>query len=105
MKKYKQVKVNLDFSVHEKLSIMADELGISLAELFRKSVGTSIENSREKKNEKRVHKVADPQLIYEVNKIGNNLNQISKHLNQGQKIDFEILNLLIEIQKNTKELL
>ena len=104
-KKYKQVKVNLDFDIHAELSLLADENGMSLAELFRQSVGTSLEKLRVPRGNKRVHKNVNPKLLFEVNSMGNNLNQIAKHLNQGDKLNINMLNVLIEIETNLKRLL
>jgi uncharacterized protein YfaT (DUF1175 family) len=37
-------------------------------------------------------------LIYEVSKIGNNLNQIAKYVNTEKALDFRVLEKLIEIE-------
>ena len=41
---------------------------------------------------------ADPELVRHVAWIGNNMNQIAKHLNSGNSVDNSILLQLIEIQ-------
>jgi len=86
MSKYKQIKVNVTEDVHAKLVQIAQNNNITLAELFRLSVHTKIENtpSPRKVKLKIIYKQADPGLLYEVNKIGVNLNQIAKHLNSGK---------------------
>jgi len=86
MSKYKQIKVNVTEDVHEKLVQIAQKHNITLAELFRLSVHTNIENapSRRKEKSKIIYKQTDPNLLYEVNKIGVNLNQIARHLNSGE---------------------
>ncbi|HIP48243.1 MAG TPA: plasmid mobilization relaxosome protein MobC [Lutibacter sp.] len=43
-------------------------------------------------------------LIYEVSKIGNNLNQISKYVNTEKSLDFQVLEKLIEIEKHLESL-
>ncbi len=45
------------------------------------------------------------ELIYEINKIGNNLNQIARHTNEKKTIDLNVLKQIIEIQKNMEKLL
>jgi len=86
MSKYKQIKVNVTKEVYSKLVQIAKEHNITLAELFRLSVHTKIENAPLPKKEKSkiIYKKTDPNLLYEVNKIGINLNQIAKHLNCGK---------------------
>lgn len=86
MSKYKQIKVNVTEDVHAKLVHIAQNNNITLAELFRLSVHTSIENapSRRKEKSKIIYKQTDPNLLYEVNKIGVNLNQIARRLNSGE---------------------
>lgn len=41
---------------------------------------------------------ADPELVRHVAWIGNNMNQIAKHLNSGNSVDKSVLLQLIEIQ-------
>ncbi len=86
MSKYKQIKVNVTEDVHEKLVQISQKHNITLAELFRLSVHTSIENapSRRKEKSKIIYKQSDANLLYEVNKIGVNINQIARHLNSGK---------------------
>ncbi len=38
-------------------------------------------------------------LIYEINKIGTNLNQIAKYVNSTKKLDIDILKNLVNIEK------
>jgi hypothetical protein len=86
MSKYKQIKVNVTEDVHIKLVQIAKKHNITLAELFRLSVHTEIENapSPRKEKSKIIYKRTDPNLLYEVNKIGVNINQIARHLNSGE---------------------
>lgn len=51
------------------------------------------------------HKITIPiqmDLIYELNRLGNNLNQIAKSINSGEKIP--VLTQLIEIEKQLQKL-
>ena len=104
MKKYKQVKVNLEEEVHQELQEICDSQGITLAQYFRSLINTQIEDTREPR-QKRVHKTTDPQLLYHLNKIGNNLNQIAKHANEGKSFDFQTLAALTNIERTLKEFL
>ena len=99
MSKYKQIKINVTEDVHAKLVQIAKKHNITLAELFRLSVHTSIENapSPRKEKSKIIYKRTDPNLLYEVNKIGVNLNQIAKQLNSGEDdLKLQILYLIYE---------
>jgi CII-binding regulator of phage lambda lysogenization HflD len=43
--------------------------------------------------------------LYEINRIGNNINQIARQLNQGQAVDDEVLLILAQIQDMASETL
>ena len=77
-----------------------------MSEFSRKSVNSKIENAPAPKT-KKVYKVADPQLLYELNKIGTNLNQIAKSLNSKKDdvSNVSILRELVTLEKKLNELL
>ncbi|MBD3806839.1 MobC family plasmid mobilization relaxosome protein [Sulfuricurvum sp.] len=56
-----------------------------------------------KKTPKRKYTTVDPNLLFEINAIGNNLNQIARRVNQGDK--FDVLLLLVAIEKKLERLL
>lgn len=41
---------------------------------------------------------ADPELVREINRIGININQITRHLNEGQQLSNSILIALLNLQ-------
>lgn len=45
------------------------------------------------------------QWLYEINRIGNNVNQIARHLNQGNSPDEEMLMILLQIQDMAQDTL
>lgn len=49
-----------------------------------------------------VHTV-DPDLIREVNRIGNNVNQIAKHLHEGNQLSNAVLIALLNLQTSLDE--
>ena len=49
-----------------------------------------------------IHK-CDPDLIREVNRIGNNINQIAKQLNQGTELSNAVLIALLNLQTSLDE--
>ncbi len=102
--KYKQVKVNL---THEKYKILEDssnQLEITKAEFIRRCIGATFENSRQPRSRK-VVSVIDPKLLYQLNKIGNNLNQIARYANVKKELDTDVLISLSSIEKMLMRLL
>jgi hypothetical protein len=102
--KYKQVKVTLDINDHVKLQNHCREQGVSMASFFRDLVSFKIDDIR-KPRVKKEFKVADPKLLYELNRIGVNLNQIAEHSNQHKMLDLQVLTHLVMIEKKLKKLL
>lgn len=49
-----------------------------------------------------IHK-CDPDLIREVNHIGNNINQIARHLNEGNKLSNAVMIALLNLQTSLDE--
>jgi len=75
--------------------------GISVAELIRRSVsGQSIDCRPAPRH--RPPPSVDPELIRQVAGIGNNLNQIARRLNSGEKLD--ALPYLVAIERELSEL-
>lgn len=88
--KYKQVKVNFSIEDHAKLTNLAKAQNKTIAELIRSHLDTKIENAPQR-NKTVIYKNADPRLLYELNKIGNNINQIARHLNVGHMLEKRVL--------------
>lgn len=106
MTKYKQVKVNFKIEDFAELELLAETSELTKAEYIRKKLGDfSIDKTRVPRGKIIPQQKVDPMLLYEVAKIGNNLNQIAKHCNQKKKVDIEVLTSLVALEKNIKELL
>ena len=101
---YKQVKVTLDIDDHVKLQNYCREQGVSMAAFFRSSVSLTIDDIRHPIIKKE-HKTTDPKLLYQLNRIGINLNQITRYTNENRAIDFKVLSQLLSIEKRLKKLL
>lgn len=86
MATYKQVKVNFTSADHLRISKIAQEENLSLAELIRNRFSATIENPPVRKKSV-VYKSTDPKLLYELNRIGTNLNQIAKKLNATGELE------------------
>ena len=108
---YQQVKINLTQEHYQELQEEALGNGMSIAQLVRHKIGIdlkstprSFQRSRKVRSDKKPVTKADPQLLYHLAKIGNNLNQVSKHLNSGNAVDRVVLTSIIEIQQEIKKL-
>ncbi len=88
--------------VRKTISFKLDEYNILLEKM--EMIGTT-DFSNFAKNvllEKKIIQKIEKSLILEVNKIGNNLNQIAKAINKNEKIN--VLTQLVEIEKLLKSL-
>ena len=105
--KYKQVKINLTPEHHQELEKEALENNQTIAQFIRDKLDINLKEkprTRKMRSDKKEVIKADPQLLYHLSKIGNNLNQISKHLNSGNAVDRVVLNTLIEVKEEIKKL-
>ena len=108
---YKQVKINLTQEHYQELQEEALGNGMSIAQLVRHKIGIdlkatpkALQRSRKVRSDKKPVVKADPQLLYHLAKIGTNLNQISKHLNSNNAVDRVVINSIIEIQQELKNI-
>ena len=89
----------------EKLELIAKAKGITISELIRSAVlklpipeRISLEKlAKRDKNFKR--------FLYEINRVGVNLNQIARYCNQYREVDAKVLEKVIEMERELKELL
>lgn len=107
--KLKQIKVNFYPEQHQLLKQKAEDNNTTISQFVREKLSLELEEKDTRKiyktHEKVTYKKTDPQLIYELNKIGNNLNQIARNLNAKKNIDnIEILKILVSIEKEIKEI-
>ncbi len=105
--KYKQVKINLTPEHHQELEKEALANNQTIAQFIRDKLDIDLKQkprTRKMRSDKKEVIKADPQLLYHLSKIGNNLNQISKHLNSGNAVDRVVLNTLIEVKEEIKKL-
>lgn len=97
----KRVEIRVCQQEYEKLEKHALEAGyLNVAQYLRESGLTrkQIISPSTKQKEKN-------QWLYEINRIGNNVNQIARHLNQGKVPDEEMLMLLLQIQDMAQDTL
>ncbi len=95
MAKDKRVTIRFTDDEYNQLKTKADELDISLSDYIRrKSTG----------NREKISSKYNKELLYYMNRIGNNLNQISKHCNFNKSVDNMVLKSLVEIEKKLNDL-
>jgi len=89
--KNKTISLRLSEEEYKRLKTKADELGYSISELIRKKVLS---------NRERLAPKAELKLLaYELNRIGNNLNQITKYVNFKKAIDRIVAKEIIKIKE------
>jgi len=105
-KKTAEIKIRCTPRFKEWAKQKAEKHGLNLSEIVEAGFRKFDEKYGKTKSQKVVH-VADPELLRQLAKIGNNINQITKKVNQ-QKNDFsctEVLILLNSIDKNLTDIL
>ncbi len=104
--KMKQIKVYFPIDDFKKLKNISKSQSITMSEFLRNSVNTKLENAPLPKS-KKIYKATDPKLLFELNKIGNNLNQIARQLNSKKDdvSNITILKELVELEKKMSNLL
>ncbi|QCD46130.1 plasmid mobilization protein [Campylobacter rectus] len=90
-----KVSVRLSDSEKEKLELNASLSGLKVSAYIRHIMS----NARPP-----IHKF-DQTLVVQVAKIGNNLNQIAKHVNIGKAIDGVVLRQIIDVNKKLDDLI
>ena len=90
-----KVSVRLSDSEKEKLELNASLSGLKVSAYIRHIMS----NARPP-----IHKF-DQTLVVQVAKIGNNLNQIAKHVNIGKAIDSVVLRQIIDVNKKLDDLI
>ena len=104
MAKYRQVKINFKPEDFQKLELLAEEAELTKAEYIRKNLGDfSIPKTRVPKG--KIKKISNNPMLFEVAKIGANVNQIAKYCNTKKRLDTYILAELVALEKSLKALL
>ena len=96
MERTKKITIRLTSDEYLLLKQKANNLDITLSEYIRKK----ILGNREK-----IINKCTKELLYEINRIGNNLNQIAKHCNIRKSVDKLVLKELVDIEKRLNELM
>jgi len=96
MTKDKRVTIRFTTDEYNKLNKNANDLNLTLSHYIRyKVLG----------NREKISSKCDKELLYHINRIGNNLNQIAKHCNINKSIDKLVLKELVEIERKINEII
>ncbi len=93
-KRTKKVVVRVTEEEHRQLKELSEQTGLTIADIFRRSFKISL-SKRKPRGKKREITIPD-RYLYELNKIGVNLNQIARRVNIYRLIDEQAL---IELQR------
>ena len=91
----RHIQIRLTDTEFNAIKTRAGELGTSTF-LRQLALGQKIEQPKAKA--KKIIHAADPELVRHIAWIGNNMNQIAKHLNQGNEVGNDVLMTLVKIQ-------
>ena len=90
-----KVSVRLSDSEKEKLELNASLAGLKISAYIRHVISNT---------KPPIHRF-DKTMVIQVAKIGNNLNQIAKHVNIGKAIDSVVLRQIIDVNKKLDDLI
>ena len=107
MANYKQIKVNVTPEHHHLLTELSTKENMTIAQFIRSKLDIDLSikpRVRKKRTDSATYKKVDPALLYQISKIGNNINQIAKAVNERKlnKSD-EIISLLMEVRENIND--
>ena len=93
--RYYKISIRLNDDEKEKLELNASLAGLKISSYIR----SVLINTKPP-----IHKF-DKTMVIQVAKIGNNLNQIVKHVNIGKAIDSVVLRQIIDVNKKLDDLM
>lgn len=93
----KNKKVQIRMSAEEKSLILERAQGADIS-TFLRELGLGYEPKVSIQASKNIIHSADPELVREVAKIGNNINQIAKHLNITKELDRNVFTEILKIK-------
>jgi len=96
--KYKQIKVNIPEEDYLKIKEKAEAAGYKISGYLKTML---IQNNLLTAKKK---KIVDKNLLYELNKVGNNINQIARYLNINKELDYNVFEKLEVIEKHLEDI-
>ena len=98
-KETKQIRLNIYPNDHEKIKDKAQDLGMTMAEYIR-----HLTNSKIVKDTRKKITQVEKDKLRELNRIGINLNQITKKLNTNNEVDYLVLKAIENIMESINKL-
>ncbi len=99
----KQIKVYFPVEDFENLKQISKSQNITMSEFLRNAVNSKMENAPAPKS-KKVYKVTNPDLLFFISNIANNINQIAKKLNAKSEFDRKaLLEIYIKVKSFKNE--
>ena len=88
----KQMKINLTEQAHQKVTLLAQEAGLTKSEFFREMINQKTENAQipQKKEVEVIYKL-DKEFFRQYCGIATNINQVSKRLNSANIFEAQLL--------------
>jgi len=102
---YKQIKTNIPAADYKKIQDKAKEENLKLSGYLKKILFQNNLISEISKKRKKKYKPINQKLLYELNRIGINLNQIVKKINKENELDYLIFSEIETIKQDIKEIL
>lgn len=105
--KYRPIKINVKPEHYDELLEKAQANEQTIAEFVRKKLDIDLgikPRTRKKRTDSSEFNKVDPALLYQVAKIGSNINQIAKTCNGGSDEDIQILQTLVKIRDELQRL-
>lgn len=100
MSRKKYIQIRLTDKEKFDIESRAGELGVST---YLRQIALEQPIAQPNPKPTKVIHSADPELIREINRIGININQITRHLNEGQPLSNAILIALLNLQTSLDE--
>jgi len=100
----KFIKVRVTEEEADRWKNKAAAAGLSVSDLIRQRLDEIQIECHQRKSKKVVH-LADPDLIREIAKIGNNLNQVARYIHSVSKLEVVAIKALISIERELKGLI
>ncbi len=89
------ISAKVDDELYETAKRVAETLGLTISKMLKQAFTTAaIKDTRYER-----------ELLYELHRIGNNINQIAKYANTNKVLDRQILASLARFESDLKELL
>lgn len=96
--------MRIPISDYQKLKRASEHFDKPMSRLFMQSINKDLKDFKTIKPKRKAPPKADPKLLRQLASIGNNLNQVTRRINQGDKT-VEVLSHILNIERKMEELI